>query len=51
MKQLLAEDDPASARILRTWMEKQGHEVRVATNGAEAWRAFVAGRILVMEQK
>jgi diguanylate cyclase (GGDEF)-like protein len=38
MRILIAEDQPASALYLRRTLERLGHEVIVATNGAEAWR-------------
>ncbi len=40
MKILLAEDDPISADILQTYLEKWGHEVVAAENGADAWKCF-----------
>jgi len=38
MRILIAEDQPTSALFLRRTLERLGHEVIVATNGAEAWR-------------
>ena len=38
MKVLIAEDDPISAEILQDCLQKWGHEVLQAENGAEAWR-------------
>jgi sigma-B regulation protein RsbU (phosphoserine phosphatase) len=40
MKILLAEDDPVSARALRLWLEREGHEVREYSSGEAAWEAF-----------
>jgi CheY-like chemotaxis protein len=37
---LVAEDDPVSSTILRTVLEKLGHETVVARDGNEAWEAF-----------
>ena len=37
MKILIAEDDPASRRMLQATLDKWGHEVLVACDGAEAW--------------
>jgi len=37
---LVAEDDPVSSTILRTVLEKLGHETVVARDGSEAWEAF-----------
>jgi two-component system, NtrC family, sensor kinase len=42
MKVLIAEDDPISRRLLQSYLERWGHEVVVAENGAEAWRLFEA---------
>jgi sigma-B regulation protein RsbU (phosphoserine phosphatase) len=42
MKILLAEDDLASARGLRLSLERNGHEVLVASSGDAAWTAFQA---------
>jgi diguanylate cyclase (GGDEF)-like protein len=38
MKILVAEDDDLSAFVLRHQLERQGHEVTVASDGSEAWR-------------
>jgi|SRR6516165_3330286 sigma-B regulation protein RsbU (phosphoserine phosphatase) len=40
MKVLIAEDDPISRQVLQNYLEKWGHEVIAAENGAEAWRLF-----------
>lgn len=37
---LVAEDDPVSSTILRTVLEKLGHETVAARDGNEAWEAF-----------
>jgi two-component system NtrC family sensor kinase len=43
MKVLIAEDDPVSRRVLQVYLERWGHEVTAAVDGAEAWRLFQAG--------
>ncbi len=43
MKVLVADDDPLSRRLLQSYLEKWGHEVTVAKDGAEAWRLFQEG--------
>jgi sigma-B regulation protein RsbU (phosphoserine phosphatase) len=40
MKVLIAEDDPISAQVLQSYLEKWGHTVVAAENGAAAWRFF-----------
>lgn len=40
MKILIAEDDAISATVLRVTLQKLGHEVVVARDGAEAWELF-----------
>lgn len=42
MKVLIADDDPVSRRLLRAHLERWGHEVTEAEDGAEAWRLFQA---------
>jgi CheY-like chemotaxis protein len=42
MRILVAEDDSASATILRLMLGQMGHDVVEATDGAEAWRLFQA---------
>jgi two-component system, cell cycle response regulator len=37
MRALIAEDDPVSRRMLKTFLSKAGYEVVVATDGLEAW--------------
>ena len=43
MKVLIADDEPISRRLLQSYLEKWGHEVMVAQNGAEAWELFQKG--------
>ncbi len=40
MNVLIAEDDPISAMALEALLRQHGHEVRVTTNGREAWNAL-----------
>lgn len=40
MRILIAEDDRISRRMLQKHLEKWGHEVVSASNGAEAWKLF-----------
>ncbi len=40
MKILVAEDDPVSRRLLQNYLQKWGHEVVLANDGAEAWQLF-----------
>ena len=40
MRILIADDDLASRTLLKGLLEKDGYEVQVAANGAEAWRAL-----------
>jgi two-component system NtrC family sensor kinase len=42
MKVLIAEDEAISRRLLQSYLEKWGHEVVVARDGAEAWKLFEA---------
>jgi two-component system NtrC family sensor kinase len=44
MNILIAEDDPISRRLLRSNLERWGHEVAQAGTGAEAWGLFERGR-------
>jgi PAS domain S-box-containing protein len=41
MKILAADDDPLSLRLLQRSLEKWGHEVVTATDGAIAWKALL----------
>lgn len=43
MKVLIAEDEALARRLLQSYLEKWGHEVVAAQNGAEAWDLFAAG--------
>jgi two-component system, NtrC family, sensor kinase len=40
MKILLAEDEATSRRLLQNYLQKWGHDVVLANDGAEAWRLF-----------
>lgn len=40
MKVLIADDDPVSRRLLECYLERWGYEVRLAVDGAEAWRMY-----------
>src|SRR3989344_56443 len=40
MKILIAEDDLVSQRVLQLALEKMGHKVILANDGAEAWEIF-----------
>jgi DNA-binding response OmpR family regulator len=40
MKILIAEDNPVSRRVLEATLEKFGHQVVVADDGAQAWTAL-----------
>lgn len=42
MKILIAEDTPISQRLLQSFLQKWGHEVTAASDGAAAWRLFQA---------
>ncbi len=43
MRILIAEDAPVSRRLLQQYLQKWGHEVVTASNGAEAWQYFTSG--------
>ena len=43
MKVLIADDEAVSRRLLQNYLQKWGHDVTVAQDGAEAWRLFEAG--------
>jgi DNA-binding response OmpR family regulator len=40
MRVLIAEDDAVLRRLLQNYLEKHGHEIVAARNGAEAWERF-----------
>ena len=42
------EDDAVSRRLLRSWLEKWGHDVTEAEDGAVAWERFSAGEFPVV---
>lgn len=48
MKVLIAEDEALARRLLQSYLEKWGHEVVAAQNGAEAWTLFAAGNFSVV---
>jgi CheY-like chemotaxis protein len=43
MKVLIADDEAISRRLLQGYLERWGHAVVAAQNGAEAWDLFAAG--------
>ena len=58
MKLLIAEDDPVTARILRTHTEAWGHEAEVVRDGLEAWERlgrwptrYLTGYFLVLRAR
>jgi len=44
IKILLAEDDPASGRLVSAAVRKLGYEVILASNGRDAWYSYVSER-------
>jgi DNA-binding response OmpR family regulator len=48
MKVLIADDEAVSRRLLQNYLQKWGHDVTVAENGADAWRHFEAGAFPVV---
>ena len=48
MNILIAEDQPASALLLRRLLERLGHEVCVAGDGIQAWRAIESTRFPII---
>jgi two-component system, NtrC family, sensor kinase len=47
MHVLIAEDDSVSRRLLRGHLERWGHQVTEARDGAEAWETFLRGESIV----
>jgi len=48
MKVLIAEDEVVSRRLLQNYLQRWGHEVVAAQNGAEAWALFQAGEFPIV---
>jgi sigma-B regulation protein RsbU (phosphoserine phosphatase) len=48
MKVLIAEDETVSRRLLQSHLQRWGHEVVAAQNGAEAWTLFQAGEFPIV---
>jgi phosphoserine phosphatase RsbU/P len=48
MKVLIAEDEAVSRRLLQNYLQRWGHEVVAAQNGAEAWSLFQAGEFPIV---
>jgi DNA-binding response OmpR family regulator len=48
MRVLIAEDDAVSQRLLRSYLEKWGHEVAVARDGGEAWARLAEGEYSIV---
>ncbi len=48
MKVLIAEDEAMSRRLLQSYLERWGHEVVAAQNGAEAWNLFATGEFSIV---
>src|SRR5262245_22269504 len=48
MKVLIAEDEAVSRRLLQAFLEKWGHQVTPAADGAEAWQLFEPGDFSVV---
>ncbi|MBV8357863.1 MAG: SpoIIE family protein phosphatase [Deltaproteobacteria bacterium] len=48
MKVLIAEDEAVSRRLLQNYLQRWGHEVIAAQNGAEAWTLFQAGEFPIV---
>lgn len=42
MRVLLVEDDPVGRRLMRSYLEKWGHDVTVAEDGVAGWEHFLA---------
>jgi phosphoserine phosphatase RsbU/P len=48
MKVLIAEDEAVSRRLLQNYLQRWGHDVVAAQNGAEAWALFQAGEFPIV---
>jgi DNA-binding response OmpR family regulator len=48
VKILVADDESVSRRLLQSYLQKWGHEVVVAGDGAEAWQLFAAGEFPIV---
>jgi two-component system, NtrC family, sensor kinase len=48
MKVLVADDEAISRKLLANYLQKWGHEVVVAENGAEAWELFCQDRFPIV---
>ena len=48
MNVLIAEDDRVSRRMLQRQLEKWGHHVVAAADGAEAWEKFRQGEFSIV---
>ena len=48
MKVLIAEDEALARRLLQSYLERWGHEVVAAQNGAEAWQLFAEGEFSIV---
>jgi two-component system, NtrC family, sensor kinase len=48
VKILVADDEAVSRRLLQSYLQKWGHEVVVAGDGAEAWRVFEQGEFPIV---
>jgi sigma-B regulation protein RsbU (phosphoserine phosphatase) len=48
VKVLIAEDEAILRRLLRSYLERWGHEVVVAENGADAWTLFKGGEFPIV---
>ena len=48
MKVLIAEDEPISRRLLQNYLQRWGHEVVAAQDGAEAWSLFQAAEFPIV---
>jgi two-component system, NtrC family, sensor kinase len=48
MKVLVADDEAISRKLLSNYLQKWGHDVVVAENGAEAWKLFEEGEFRIV---